>query len=44
MIEMNDLDLPFEVNVTLRSQTLGFLKVIVRDNGKVVPFTKVEIR
>jgi hypothetical protein len=44
MIEMNDLDLPFEVSVQLRPQTIGYLKVIVKDNGKPIKNTRVEIR
>ena len=44
LIEMNDLELPFEVSVTLRPQTIGFLRVNVRDNGKVLKDVRVEIR
>jgi hypothetical protein len=44
MIEMNDLDLPFEVSVQLRPQTIGYLKVTVKDNGKPIKNTRVEIR
>ena len=44
MIEMNDLDLPFEVSVQLRPQTIGYLKATVKDNGIPIKNTRVEIR